>query len=277
MRKRCIAFTAALLAFFILFAGTAQALTVNELLQSATEKMETATGFTAKSTVDLNMSVQDEKLAIRIVSDIKFVRDPLLLKMKNTVTVDNERQKSEIYAQLEENELAIYTVMGKAVSRAALPMTEDALAQSTAAALSEQYLDSYKELKYFGKDKINGKHVYVLTARLDATAVRDQVESSMTGDILDAIGTQYLDAILSSMDDVPVTLYIQQSTRQFVRIEIDMSELMNTVFEKIGTLAEETSGMKVDRYFITVDMSNINKVKPFKIPASVMKAAQDAA
>lgn len=268
MKKRYVLITAMLLMVSMLLAGTAQALTANELMKSAGEKMSAATGYETKSNIDLVMSADGEQVAIAMTFKAKFRLDPLCVKMDATIDVYGEKEKVNMYIQIEDDQLVTYVVEGKEVLKTTQPLSDDALAQLTGTASPEKYLDSYKKVSYVGNDRINGKNVYVLTAQLDATAMEGQIKEQMEG--LSNTDNRVIDSILKNMKDVPVTFYIDQNTHNYVRMEIDMTNLMNKVFKALGS---DFANVKIDKYSMTIDYSNINKVKPFSIPSSIIKKA----
>lgn len=268
MRKGYLLITVMVLMVSMLLAGTVQALTVSELMQSTEEKMVAVTGYEMKSKLDLVMSAADEKLDLSMVLKGKFRLDPLCVKMQTTIALFGEKEKMDMYMQVEDGELAVYVVAGKEVIRSTMPLSDDVLSQMTGASSPDQYLDSYKKAEHTGNGKVNGKNVYIVTLLLDAEAMEAQFEGEMAGMLIS--DQRSIKKILSSMEDMPVTLYIDQKTHYIVRMEMDMTNLMNKILKAVGG---ELNGIQVDKYSAVFDYSNMNKVKPFSIPSSIIKKA----
>ncbi len=82
-----------------------------------------------------------------------------------------------------------------------------------------------------------------------------------------------MSTFLSAYENMDFTYYIDKATYQYVRMEIDLTGVMRSVMANMGALEE--ADMSFDQYSIVMDISDINKVKPFGVPKRILNNAED--
>ena len=268
MKKRVFVL---LLAAVVLFAASAAgALTLPELMQAAQAGMAEAKSYELKLTANVSMSALGESMEMKTIMNIKYLGDPLIMKMTGTVNSTDGKSKIEEYLRAEDEYMAVYTVEKGGVSKSKYSLSADPL--QMVGLPSRNYLDDYKNFKYEGTAKLGGKTVYVVSAKLNFKEANDQLANQYTG-LSSVMGTLKFNGDI----DVSVKMYIDPKTMLMVRQEIDMAEMMKEVFRQFGELVGDTGTDFVDidikQYTMTFDFKNINKVKKFSIPSSVIKKA----
>ena len=155
-------------------------------------------------------------------------------------------------------------------------------------ALNEQ---SIKEVKYFGtyiEDEINLEKYEVVISFDGFDEIMKKSFSSVSDSISDEEMQMSLD-LFSNLDDMKYILYIDQATGEFVKMEMDLSSILNSIMEQMGDLipAQVPEGLSEEEVSnglielikgmnIKMDMVakylNINKAEDFEIPEEALNA-----
>lgn len=261
---------AALLACLVLFTGAAFAqqdealLTTYDLVASADYQLNNADSFAMDVIYDLAMTAEGQSIAMNVKADMKFIKDPL--KMKIGLNIDASSQPEsikiggDIYCRAENGELALYATIEGETVRIAIPGYEGLLA--SAAGSNTNAGSSYKSLSYERTEKLNGREVYVIkaTPKLD----------SASKEMISTLGSSLsISNFATSLENLELMLYIDTKTYQYVRMEANLTQLTNEM------LSAMDGGVTVEKYVMRMDFHDINRVKSFDVPKSVINKAKD--
>ena len=263
MFKKSMALILALLLAF--GAVSSLALTKQEILQTAQENINAAKNFEAVQTQNMTMTVDGEKSKLNTVTTIKYQADPLLIYTSSVTTIGKTKEKVETYTQIVDDELVIYTVAGKSVTKDTVSLTDELLAELKGQAVPE-YLQGYKSIDYVGTKSISKQKNYQFDVVMDAAYVQ-----STATDVLDMMNDSELANMFKNIPDIKCDIYVNTKTLQFTQIDFDMTELMTALFSGLGL---EELGISVDKITTSTTFKNIGKLKSLSVPKSVLKKAQ---
>lgn len=261
---------AALLACLVLFTGAAFAqqdealLTTYDLVASADYQLNNADSFAMDVIYDLAMTAEGQSIAMNVKADMKFIKDPL--KMKIGLNIDASSQPEsikiggDIYCRAENGELALYATIEGETVRIAIPGYEGLLA--SAAGSNTNAGSSYKSLSYERTEKLSGREVYVIKA----TPKLDGASKEMISTLGSSLS---ISNFATSLENLELMLYINTKTYQYVRMEANLTQLTNEM------LSAMDGGVTVEKYVMRMDFHDINRVKSFDVPKSVINKAKD--
>ena len=128
------------------------------------------------------------------------------------------------------------------------------------------WMNRAKDLEQTGSEQVNGVETTVFTGKLSGEYVKDV--AGMTGDMLGGLD----EAMLSGLDDLPVTFWIDKESGCVVRLALDMQDMMKTLMENAmrDSLGEMPEGMdlsvEVPKALVICDLSQFNAIAPIVIP-----------
>ncbi len=265
-------------------------LTTYDVVAAADQQLNIAESFAMDMKLVLAMSAEGESVAVAMDAGMKFILDPLTMRMTFDMTIEpelDEKISAEIYLRTEDGALVLYAETEGEAIRMPLGSLEELTAMFTAMfsemGFSEEMLsaessasspDDYERLAFMGESTVNGKKVYVIEA----------VPKIPSGEMQEIFGAMGMDAMFEDMgmsmsafltayENMAFTYYIDKATYQYVRMEMDLTGVMRKVMANMGILEEV--GVSFDQYSIVIDISDINKVKPFDVPKRILNNAED--
>lgn len=153
--------------------------------------------------------------------------------------------------------------------------------------IKELNKQSIKDVKYLGNYSIEGKDLekYEVTISFEGfDAIFKQSMAMVSGILTDEDIQMSLD-LLANLDDITYIMYVDQASGEFAKMEMDLTSLMNSIFEQIpsmmgiGTelpeglteedLVEQLKAMKIEVDMVA-EYLNINSAEDFEIPEEAL-------
>ena len=281
-------------------------------LIDAYEKQYAWENYDMNMLMNMSMSIPDEagvtqQIDMQMEMNTTSFMKPMKLKADGNLIMDIEGNKflqpiMEMYMVEEENKFITYTGMidpntgeltwikqeigDEGLSELIDPSNEEIKALNEKSIKEVNYLGTYS-----GGDRTLEK--YEVTISFDAfDELMKQSMSMVTNTIADEDLQMSLD-LINALEDMTYILYIDESTGEFAKMEMDLTSMLNSMFEQIMNTVTETeipedlteeeleefndmfSGI-MESINIKVDMVaeylNINKAKDFKISEEALNA-----
>ncbi|MBR4905285.1 MAG: zinc-ribbon domain-containing protein [Clostridia bacterium] len=123
-----------------------------------------------------------------------------------------------------------------------------------------------KDFEKTGTEQVNGFDTTVCSGKLSGEYVKDA--AGMTGGMFGTLD----EAMLNDLDDLPITIWIDNESGRVVRMVLDMKNMMETLLEKalaesMGELPEGVEfSADVNKAEVVCDISQFNAIPPIVIP-----------
>lgn len=253
-----------------------KALTPEQQLQSAMEKLQKITSMEATMTMTLSMDFMGQQVDAKAVSQMTSFQQPSKVKMEVAAEVAGEKGGSVIYAQQDGGTLTTYTYDGATWTRKTLTATDmqGALQQVDPKAALDLYLGNLSSFTA-GVETLNGVECYKLQGVLTGEALVDAMRASGALDSVDPTlqDSEQLGRLLSGLGDLPICVWIEKKTLYPVQYTMDMTALMDSLMDNMLAELGDTSGLlQVGIRNCQVEMvcTNFNKATDFDIPAEAL-------
>lgn len=254
-------------------------LTTYDLIAAADKQMENVKSFEADINFKLALNMDGEKATADTKLAMKFMLDPLTAKldldMATKDDTNSHKANMEAYLRNEDGDVALYLYQDGEAVRVSVTTALGAVVYSL-----YEYVDSveasYEKLAYVGESTINGRSVYIIEAKPkfapDKEAIESILDSLAEGTVMQGFAAS---GTLLAMKKIAFTCYIDKETYQYVRIEADLAGAAGNLFSELDIESENSFyGFNVERYSLSIDFKNINKVKKFDVPQSIVKEAE---
>jgi hypothetical protein len=130
-------------------------------------------------------------------------------------------------------------------------------------------LGSVKSQKYVREVTLNSKKVHKLELTFQSEVLRSTIENIVTATGMGQGSQTIVQTLLDSADDVYGYCYIDESTSEIVRIELDATEAINHIFKNIDGSGITVSLSKCEIYG---DITNIGKAPAVELPPQASAA-----
>lgn len=266
-----IALTAALAASLTACSGKQDAAAA---IQAATKKMNAVKSMDAIMTMDMDISAAGESMTISTTMDMTSFSDPA--KIRADISVDMGVLGSldmTMYAEESDGNYTLYTgIDGQWESQT---VTAEEFGQYDAQSSMNLYLDSADEFAFAGTEDLASGTSDKYTGLIKGESLEKVLLASGA---LSSIGSFGIGAdteeLFSDLGDIPVTVWVDQTSGYPVRYEMNMSEVMQKIMAKAmeTTGSDEAQDMSVS-VITTLECSNFDNTTDFTIPAEALAAA----
>lgn len=136
-------------------------------------------------------------------------------------------------------------------------------------------LDSMLSQKYVREAALGSQKVYKLELTFQSEVLRSTIENIVTATGMDQGSKTVVQTLLDSAETVYGYCYIDETTGQIIRMELDATEVINKILQNIDG---SDITVNVSKCVITGDISNIGKAPAIELPpqadaAQIVRAA----
>lgn len=246
-----------------------------KVLSEAQEKMQNVKSMSYNMVVDMNMTINDEDVALTTTCTADYIVDPMTMYLNMAIDMgDLGSVEQAMYALEEDGSYVAYINVYDQWTRTEL-MDVSALAQYDATSSMDTYLSSYSSVKESGTEVINGSKATRYDCVVSGDAIDDVMGTSGVLDQFTALGISEEDALemLTGLGDMPYTIWIDNSSKLPVRYEMDMSTMMDALMTKMAeTLGQDYADISISCVSVSMDISNYDGVDSIEIPAEALAA-----
>ncbi|NDO46648.1 DUF6612 family protein [Clostridium sp. MD294] len=258
------------------------ALTPEEIVKAAEEKMQEATSVESNMTMDMVMTAEGQTVNMKTNMDMISFTEPMKLKMDMAIDMGEQlggTQMMQFYADETDGNMTMYINMMDTWYKQVV--SEEQLAQYNTKENLSTYLDSSTNVTEVATEQVNGedatKYDGVITGSqisevLKASGALDDLEPMFAGTDLDA-STLYED-----LPDIKMSIWI--NAEQYpVKYEMDMTTMMQGLMDKVIAISQQEQQdlsipFTVDTMKISMTNKNFNNAADFEIPEEAKNAIQ---
>lgn len=259
-----------------------------ELWAASKENIIAAKSARLYMTTDMAFALQGETTSMTMKMDEACTQNPLSAAVNMTIDTGSlGEMDTAMYLVQEGGEYVSYTKISGSIlgdadtgwSRSRIDAAD--LAQYNAVDSAKLYLDVLDSFQFAGKAAINGHSTIRYNGEVtgqDISKLLDTLGDDVST-MLSSAGASTMADLFSSLDGIPVSVWIDQKTALPVRYEMDLShmvnQLMSKMIEALGNLDSETVDFQVSKASVTVECSDYNAVDPITVPQEALDSATD--
>lgn len=254
----------------------------NDVMKDAEKAIENVKSLSYDMDMDMNMTIGDQKMETSTTGKIDCISDPLTMKMDMDMNMGAQGSaKVTMYAEKADDKYIMYMSpdgtnwMKQTLGDAA--QIEQYNAQNS----MKLYLEGMENFKETATEKVNGSDAVKYEGVISKEAMGDVMAASGAGKQLTQLGMteDEIDAMYKDLGQLPVAVWIDKESSLPVKYEMDMTQIMQQMMTKmLEAKAQETQGVtfKVDKMFISMTLSNFNKVDKIEIPEAAKNGQETA-
>lgn len=277
--KKASVFLVVLMAVLMVFNITGcRELTAEEMIAKANDSINKAASMDIKMKVDINMQLGGVDQSMETEIETSMFTDPLKIK---EITKMGGQTLLETYAEKSDDKIIFYIGMGNQWEKNEMSVEGfNAESSGNYQENAEMYLKSMQSFEAAEEtETVNGVETVKITGKITGEDIKKVIEASGALEGMDEMAggdeqiESFMNDIIESMGDIPVTVWLDQKTYVPVRFEIDMTECISSLFTAMFANMGITEDMiKVNSAISTMDISNINSAAEFEIPEAAKNA-----
>lgn len=240
------------------------------LVREARTNANAIANCTATLTNSLNYSVDGRAVVQQTASSQTYFSTPYRMKSTQSAQLDGVSENTLSYTITEEDGVWFYSKSGDE------PWQKTRVQAMGTTPLEQvdilRLLPNITGQKYVRSTTVNGRKVHKVELTFQSAAVRSMLETIVTSSGIASGSQTIVPALLESAPEVYGYCYIAEDDAQIVRLELDATEALNTIFQKIDGASIAVS---VSKAVISGDLSNIGKAETVELPDEA-KSAQES-
>ena len=229
--------------------------------------------------MDMGFSADGESMEMNTTAEADCIVDPIMMDMDMTMDMMGLFDMDlKMYLVQDGSSYTMYTGMDN--GDGTMSWSKDTLddlgdiAQYNGKASMDIYLENGSNFKEIGAEDVDG----VSAVRYDGIISQDSLKSVMdTSGVLEqyeSLGLEGMEDLLDEMGDLPVSIWLDPDSDLPVKYEMDMTQMMQNMMNKLLAEEEETAdiGFTVDKCVISMVCSDYNTVSNIEIPEEALNA-----
>ena len=263
-------------------------LSPEEALKKSSASMENVKSTTYDMNMVMSLSSGEDKISMNFDMDIDQVYDPYGMKVVTTMDLGElGNVKTDVYLVKDDETFITYTGMDYGtgetfwIKNTSEDMTD--FEQYDAQASLDLYIDCVNQFTEAGKEDIGSRK----TIRYDGEITSDMIEKvfKKTGmeSLYSTIGLDVDETMdFEEMKSLKLSIWIDEKTYIPVKYYLDMTDMMQSIVDKIIASEIETAGesyteeipsIKADEVYISMVVTSIDSLDSIVIPDDVIDSA----
>jgi len=201
-------------------------------------------------------------------NQIVYWAKPYALKSTQTSLLDGKNSSSVSYTVTDAKGMWFYSNSGGSWQKTAAGNIDTTPLEQVDIL---RLLSSAKSQKYVREDTLNSKRVQKLELTFQSEVLRSTIESIVTATGMGKGSKTIVQTLLDSTDNVYGYCYVDETTGEIARIELDATGAVNGIFKNIDGSAVAVNVSKCE---ISGNISNIGKTPTVELPPQA-DAAKD--
>lgn len=253
--------------------------TPEERIAAASLKSNQATSVKALTTMKMKDTAGE--MDMDMTMDISYLSNPIKFKADMNISLGAMGAMDLVmYGAAEGDAYTTYTQMEDQWMAQQISSSE--AAQYNTLSDLNLYLSNCFEMKADGTEDLSAGTADKYTGVIKGEAIKDVLESSGITDSMDTTlsgeDTEQLEKLFDDVEDMPISIWIDQETDYPVKLTFDMTAAINSIMDAAIEAAEEENNEPVDKsqvpQFETAQLemvcSDFNNVSDFEIPAEAL-------
>lgn len=193
---------------------------------------------------------QDVNADADVTGGVDIQRDPERVYVNMTAEVAGSEQNLLLYAVGRDGGADVYSSAdgGESWTKGSIE-NDDSSKSSTADGKSLFLLlsDSAASFKEYGKEKINGSDAIRYNGKITSDELKQALElANVRQSLEESLDVELDDDVFADLGSVPVSIWIDEKSGMIVRIEMDMSDVMQGLVPVLVDKAMEKANIGID-------------------------------
>ena len=245
-------------------------------------KMSKLESLHADVEVQLGMGIsllgQDVNVDTSVTGGADIQRDPAQMYMDLTADVADLEQSLLLYGTERDGGFDVYYSADSGENWIKGSIDADGDAKDTKVDGKSVFLllsDSAASFKEYGKEKVNGADTIRYNGEITSEELKQALKLANAKQSLEeGLGVEIDDDVFSDLGSIPVSIWIDMKTDMIVRMEMDLSDVMQGLVPVIVDKAMENAGVgidvdtKVHDVIVSITLSEFDAVQATK-PATL--------
>ena len=215
----------------------------------------------------LVFDVDGKKHTSLFSNQIQYTANPFALKSVQTSQNDGPPSKTTGYTVTQDGKLWFYCENGSGWQKSAVPNMDT----TPGAQVDILRLTGYATgEKYVRREDLNSRQVHKLELTMSSEVLRSMVESIVAASGMGNGSKTIVQTLLDSAQPVYAYAYVDAQSGQFARLECDMSDALDAVFQNIDG---NTVKVHVEKASISGSVTGIGASAAFSLPAGAAAAS----
>jgi hypothetical protein len=268
MKYRKIGFFLAVAAVFFSLSGCSGKPDADVLMREAKTNAGAIQSCTASYNNRLAFTANGKENVCETGSEIVYCAKPFALKSTQTSLLGGESSKSTSYTVTDEQGVWFYTETDGAWQKTSAGNIDTSPTEQVDILRLLQYVTSQK---YVRETTIDSKKVQKLEIAFDKEVLRSTIETIVTATGMGEGSQTVVQTLLDSAGDLYGYCYIDASSGEIVRMELDATGAVNDIFKNI---AGSDITVNISKCIISGDISDLGNAAKVELPPQA-DAAQD--
>ncbi len=251
--------------------------TPEEVLAKAQEAMDGVKSMGYDMTMEMSLGVEgvEQTMNISSVTSAEAIQSPLTMKAEVTTDMGDVLGESLTMTMYVKEENGSYmTAIGTADDSGAVTwenMTMDSLdelANLDGKASMDLYLSSGSGFTEGATEQVGDVEATRYDGTIPGAKLEEVLETSGVLTQMESLGLGDATTMFSGLGDLPMSIWVAKDTYYPVKYEMDMSEMMQSILEKV--LSEQAGmdvGLTVEKMNVSMVMRDFNAIETIDIPA----------
>ena len=247
-----------------------------DVIETCLNHTNQADSMTFEMDIVIGMTVLGQEVSTYTSGEGRSTSDPARVAMRYTQQVGGISVEAESYAEQSGDAYVQYTKIGDQWMKQSFAVAS--INQDPKQAMMT-YLGGITRYQKEGEDPVAGKTASKYTAVISGDAIGKVLNASGAMSQLEQTGldaSQVAD-LYTDLGDLNVTLWVDETAMQAVKIEMNLTEMMKTLIEKIEQTQSadlSAAGLSITALSMSMTVTGYNNVDSIDIPDEALSASE---
>ena len=225
----------------------------------------------------MDMTVLGQQISTRMQGEGSSTADPQRLEMHYTQKTGDITVEGQSYTELSGDQYVQYIGLNGQWMKQTLPASAVTQAPQEAMAI---YLEAITRYQKEGEETIAGSRTSKYSAIISGDMLERVLQASGTMDQLQEVGldTTQTSELCTGLGDLPVTPWADEAAMRAAKIEMNLTEIMQSLFKKIAqtqSMDLSATGLSITGLSLSMTITGYDTVDSIDIPEQVRQKATD--
>lgn len=247
-----------------------------DVMEACLANTNAAKSISFETDATMSMSVMGQPIVVKMQGEGNSTAEPMRLSMSHKQQSGAITVEGQSYAELLDGEYVQYTGFNGQWIKQTLPA--GTVFQNPQEAM-QIYLEGISSYQKEGAETVAGVQTSKYSAVIGSDALERVLQASGAVDQLTQLGmdTQQAAGLYTGLGDLPVTLWVDEAAMRAVKIEMNLTNILSSVMQKMIEEQEEamSAEMSVNEFIMSMTITGYDTVESVEIPDEVRQQAMD--
>ena len=256
---------------------------VREKLETAQEKLDAVTSMSYEISMDMDLSfsgagLDGQTMSTHTTGTARYIVDPMAMEMNLSVdTGASATTDTLMYVMQDGDQVTAYSSLDNGASWTKATVDTSQLTQYDGKQSMDLYLENIDQFKEAGSEAINGSQATKYEGVIANDTISEVMEASGALIQMEQLGLdeETISSMYSEIGDIPVAIWIDDTSGLPVRYDLDMGNVMQGILDKaLSAIGTDASGVTftVDQMMMTMTVTGVDNVSSVELPEAAKAA-----